>query len=46
MQEVPKRIKRLVREWAGIAHERDLRRYCRWGDLAAQARRMTRGRTA
>lgn len=25
MQEVPKRIKRLVREWAGIAHDRDLR---------------------
>jgi len=25
MQEVPKRIKRLVRKWAGIAHERDLR---------------------
>ena len=26
MQEVPKRIKRLVREWAGIAHDRDLRK--------------------
>ena len=26
MQEVPKRIKRLVREWAGIAHDRELRR--------------------
>lgn len=25
MQEVPKRIKRHVREWARIAHERDLR---------------------
>src|SRR6266850_6263294 len=26
MHEVPKRIKRLVREWAGIAHERELRK--------------------
>jgi hypothetical protein len=26
MQEVPKRIKRLVRDWAGIAHDRDLRK--------------------
>jgi len=26
MQETPKRMKRLVREWAGIAHDRDLRR--------------------
>lgn len=25
MQEIPKRIKRMVREWAGVAHERDLR---------------------
>ena len=25
MQEVPKRIKRLVRDWARIAHDRDLR---------------------
>jgi len=25
MHEVPKRIKRLVREWAGVAHDRDLR---------------------
>ena len=25
MEQVPKRIKRLVREWAGIAHERALR---------------------
>jgi hypothetical protein len=26
MQEVPKRIKPLVREWAGIAHDRQLRK--------------------
>jgi hypothetical protein len=26
MQEAPKHIKRQVREWAGIAHERDLRK--------------------
>ena len=26
MDEVPKRINRQVREWAGIAHERDLRK--------------------
>ena len=26
MQSVPKRIKRLVREWAAIAHDRDLRK--------------------
>jgi len=25
MHEVPKRIERLVREWAGVAHDRDLR---------------------
>ena len=25
MHKVPKRIKRLVREWAGVAHDRDLR---------------------
>src|SRR5262245_37277906 len=25
MREVPKQLKRLVREWAGIAHDRDLR---------------------
>jgi hypothetical protein len=25
MQDVPKKIKRLVREWAGVAHDRDLR---------------------
>ena len=25
MHGVPKRIKRLVREWAGVAHDRDLR---------------------
>jgi hypothetical protein len=26
MREVPKQIKRLVREWAAIAHDRDLRK--------------------
>ena len=26
VHETPKRLKRLVREWAGIAHDRDLRR--------------------
>lgn len=26
MQDIPKRIKREVREWAGIAHDRDLSR--------------------
>ena len=45
MQEVPKRIKRLLREWVGIAHDRELRKalselrvqFDRWerGDIAA-----------
>jgi len=26
MREVPKQLKRVVREWAGIAHDRDLRK--------------------
>jgi hypothetical protein len=40
MEESPKRIKRQVREWAGIAHDRDLRKalgelrteFARWED--------------
>jgi hypothetical protein len=41
MQEVPKRIKRLVREWAGIAHDRDLRKAL--SELRAQFDRWDRG---
>ena len=41
MQEVPKRIKRLVREWAGIAHDRELRRAL--GELRIQFDRWERG---
>lgn len=41
MQEVPKRIKRLVREWAGIAHDRDLRKAL--GELRAQFGLWERG---
>jgi hypothetical protein len=41
MQEVPKRIKRLVREWAGIAHDRDLRNALT--ELGAQFDRWGRG---
>ncbi|HVH28561.1 MAG TPA: hypothetical protein VM818_17475 [Vicinamibacterales bacterium] len=41
MQEVPKRIKRLVREWAGIAHDRDLRKAL--GELRSQFGRWDRG---
>ena len=41
MQEVPKRIKRLVREWAGIAHERELRKAL--SELRAQFARWERG---
>src|SRR5262245_4352896 len=41
MQEVPKRIKRLVREWAGVAHDRDLRRAL--SELRAQFDRWDRG---
>ena len=41
MQEVPKRIKRLVREWAGIAHDRDLRKAL--SELRAEFDRWDRG---
>ena len=41
MQEVPKRLKRLVREWAGIAHDRDLRKAL--GELREQFERWGRG---
>src|SRR5262249_2534045 len=41
MQGLPKRIKRLVREWVGIAHERDLRNAL--GDLRVQFDRWNRG---
>jgi len=41
MQEVPKRIKRLVRERAGIAHDRDLRKA--FGELRVQFDRWDRG---
>lgn len=40
MPEVPKRIKRLVREWAGIAHERELRKAL--SDLRGQFDRWDR----
>src|SRR5262245_63303415 len=41
MQEAPKRIKRLVREWAGVAHDRDLRHAL--SELRAQFDRWSRG---
>jgi hypothetical protein len=41
MQETPKRIKRLVREWAGIAHDRELRTAL--SDLRVQFGRWERG---
>src|SRR6266566_884905 len=41
MQEVPKQIKRLVREWAGIAHDRDLRKAL--SELRLQFDRWDRG---
>ena len=41
MQEVPKRIKRLVREWAGIAHDRELRKAL--DELRVQFDRLERG---
>ena len=41
MQETPKAIKRLVREWAGIAHDRDLRQAL--GALHGQFGRWERG---
>jgi len=41
MADVPKRIKRLVREWAEIAHDRDLRQAL--GELRVQFDRWERG---
>jgi hypothetical protein len=41
MQEVPKRIKRLVREWAGIAHDRELHKAL--SELRVQFDRWERG---
>ena len=41
LEEIPKRIRRQVREWAGIAHERDLRQAL--GELRAQFERWERG---
>jgi hypothetical protein len=41
MNEVPKRIKRLVREWAEIAHHRDLRKAL--SELREQFERWDRG---
>jgi hypothetical protein len=41
MQESPKRIRRLVREWAGIAHDRDLRHAL--SELRAHFDRWDRG---
>jgi len=41
MQEVPKQIKRLVREWAGIAHDRDLHKAL--SELRAHFDRWDRG---
>ena len=41
MADVPKRIKRLVREWAAIAHDRDLRKAL--GELRVQFDRWERG---
>ena len=41
MQEVSKQLKRLVREWAGIAHDRDLRKAL--SELRVQFDRWDRG---
>jgi hypothetical protein len=41
MENVPKRIKGLVRDWAGIAHDRDLRKAL--GELRSQFDRWDRG---
>jgi hypothetical protein len=41
MQDVPRRIRQLVREWAGIAHDRDLRKAL--GELRIQFGRWERG---
>ena len=40
MHDTPKRIKRLVREWAGVAHERDLHNAL--SELGAQFDRWAR----
>jgi hypothetical protein len=41
MQDTPKRIKRLIRDWAGIAHDRELGKALR--DLQAEFDRWQRG---
>ena len=41
MQDAPKRTRRLLREWAGIAHDRDLRKAL--GELRIQFGRWERG---
>jgi hypothetical protein len=41
MHDVPKRLRRLVREWAGVAHDRELRQAL--FDLRAQFDRWERG---
>ena len=41
MRETPKRIKRLLREWASVAHDRDLREAL--ADLRAHFDRLDRG---
>jgi|SRR5438094_4356468 len=41
MQDSPKKIRRLVREWAGIAHDRELRKAL--GELRVQFGRWERG---
>ena len=41
MQEVPKQTRRLVREWAAIAHDRDLRKAL--SELRGQFERWDRG---
>lgn len=41
MAEIPKRIKRQIREWAVIAHDRDLRKAL--SELRAQFERWDRG---
>ena len=41
MEETPKRLKRLVREWANVAHDRDLRKAL--NELRSQFDRWDRG---
>ena len=41
MHDTPKQVRRLVREWAGIAHDRDLRKAL--GELRIQFGRWERG---